>query len=422
MGFFRGGFNPHKWCARSSPSLTGALPPAPPQIPPAHVEARAPARAPPPPPPPRRPHPPPHTRPLRCCQVSGVSLGGGTAAADGGGGLRSKTHLRLAIGRIRLLRNKKQVGMQGLRREIAELLATGKEDSARIRVESVHREENLLIAFELLELFCELLSVRIALIVQERAVPDDMREALSSAIYAAQRLPEIPELITVRGCLAQKYGKEFAMQCNSPVTCEEKGVSPRFINALSVAAPSGRDKFDLLVGIAAEFGVAWDADEAAVRIMGTHQSMGAPPDPEDIDYLANELVAAAQDAVRLEPLSADDKAEPHAVEESFDVDALTSALARQGGQGNAPARVAAGKAAYNSAAEAAEAAEAAAKVAKEAAILAAEMARQEAAAAAWGVGKGAGSGSGASSAKSATAEDSKSIDDLSKRFEALKKR
>ena len=354
--------------------------------------------------------------------MSGVSLGGGTAAADGGGGLRSKTHLRLAIGRIRLLRNKKQVGMQGLRREIAELLATGKEDSARIRVESVHREENLLIAFELLELFCELLSVRIALIVQERAVPDDMREALSSAIYAAQRLPEIPELITVRGCLAQKYGKEFAMQCNSPVTCEEKGVSPRFINALSVAAPSGRDKFDLLVGIAAEFGVAWDADEAAVRIMGTHQSMGAPPDPEDIDYLANELVAAAQDAVRLEPLSADDKAEPHAVEESFDVDALTSALARQGGQGNAPARVAAGKAAYNSAAEAAEAAEAAAKVAKEAAILAAEMARQEAAAAAWGVGKGAGSGSGASSAKSATAEDSKSIDDLSKRFEALKKR
>ena len=37
--------------------------------------------------------------------------------------------------------------MQGLRREIAELLAAGKEDSARIRVESVHREENLLVAF-----------------------------------------------------------------------------------------------------------------------------------------------------------------------------------------------------------------------------------------------------------------------------------
>merc|ERR1719389_836288 len=154
--------------------------------------------------------------------------------------------------------------MQGLRREIAELLAAGKEDSARIRVESVHREENLLVAFELLELFCELLSVRIAMIAQERSVPDDMREAVASAIYAAQRLPELPELVTVRGCLAQKYSKEFAMQCNSPVTCEEKGVSTKFVQALSVAAPSGAQKFDLLVGIAAEFGVAWDADEAAV--------------------------------------------------------------------------------------------------------------------------------------------------------------
>merc|ERR1719443_154882 len=175
-----------------------------------------------------------------------------------GGGFnphKCKTHLRLAIGRIRLLRNKKQVGMQGLRREIAELLAAGKEDSARIRVESVHREENLLVAFELLE------------------------------------------LVTVRGCLAQKYSKEFAMQCNSPVTCEEKGVSTKFVQALSVAAPSGAQKFDLLVGIAAEFGVAWDADEAAVRIMGSlHQAIGAPPDPEEVDQLADELVAAAQEA------------------------------------------------------------------------------------------------------------------------------
>jgi len=305
--------------------------------------------------------------------------------------------------------------MQGLRREIAELLASGKEESARIRVEAVHREENLLVAFELLELFCELLSVRIAMIAQERSVPDDMREAVASTIYAAQRLPEIPELVTVRGCLAQKYSKEFAMQCNSPATCEEKGVSPKFIQALSVAAPSGAHKFDLLVGIAAEFGVAWDADEAAVRIMGSlHHAIGAPPDPEEVDQLADELVAAAQDAVRLDSSSTgEEKVGTSAVEE----DALTAALARQGQGGAGPCLVS-GKPVYKTAAEAAEAAEAAARVAQHAADLAAEMARQEAA---------AGGGAGGAAAKpvkpsAPPVEDSSNLDGLSKRFEALKKR
>jgi hypothetical protein len=337
----------------------------------------------------------------------------------GGGGFnphKCKTHLRLAIGRIRLLRNKKQVGMQGLRREIAELLASGKEDSARIRVEAVHREENLLVAFELLELFSELLSVRIAMIAQERSVPDDMREAVASAIYAAQRLPEIPELVTVRGCLAQKYSKEFAMQCNSPATCEEKGVSPKFVQALSVAAPSGAHKFDLLVRIAAEFGVAWDADEAAVRFMGSlHEAIGALPDPmEAADELADELVAAAQDAVRLDPSSAgEEKVGTSTVEE----DALTAALARQGQWGAGPCLVS-GKPVYKTAAEAAEAAEAAARFARHAADLAAELARQEAA---------AGGGAGGAAAKplkpsAPPLEDSSSLDGLSKRFDALKKR
>lgn len=308
--------------------------------------------------------------------------------------------------------------MQGLRREIAELLAAGKEDSARIRVESVHREENLLVAFELLELFCELLSVRIAMIAQERSVPDDMREAVASAIYAAQRLPEIPELVTVRGCLAQKYSKEFAMQCNSPVTCEEKGVSTKFVQALSVAAPSGAQKFDLLVGIAAEFGVAWDADEAAVRIMGSlHQAIGAPPDPEEVDQLADELVAAAQEAVRLDPPSTgEERAGTSAAEE----DALTAALARQGlesSAGDAGPRKVSEKPVYRTAAEAAEAAEAAARVARHAAELAAEMARQEALA-----GGRAGGGAAKPVKPAPPAEDSSSLDGLSKRFAALKKR
>lgn len=47
---------------------------------------------------------------------------------------RSKTQLGLAVGRLKLLLNKKAAAMASLRKEIADLLATGKSDSARIRV------------------------------------------------------------------------------------------------------------------------------------------------------------------------------------------------------------------------------------------------------------------------------------------------
>jgi hypothetical protein len=50
--------------------------------------------------------------------------------------------------------------VNGLRRELASLLATGKEESARIKVEGVLREMNLQVVLEVCQLFCELLTVR----------------------------------------------------------------------------------------------------------------------------------------------------------------------------------------------------------------------------------------------------------------------
>jgi hypothetical protein len=46
----------------------------------------------------------------------------------------------MALGRIKIVRNKRSVAMKQHRREIADLLKQGKQDYARIRVESVLRE------------------------------------------------------------------------------------------------------------------------------------------------------------------------------------------------------------------------------------------------------------------------------------------
>lgn len=46
----------------------------------------------------------------------------------------SKTLLKLTIPRIKLLRNRREIQLKNMRREIAKLLETGQEATARIRV------------------------------------------------------------------------------------------------------------------------------------------------------------------------------------------------------------------------------------------------------------------------------------------------
>lgn len=78
--------------------------------------------------------------------------------------------------------------VKNMRKEVADLLRTNKQENARIRVEAVIRENLMLQAYEVLELFLELLAVRVQLVEKCKDVPPDMIEALSSLVYAAQRV------------------------------------------------------------------------------------------------------------------------------------------------------------------------------------------------------------------------------------------
>lgn len=50
------------------------------------------------------------------------------------------------------------------------------------------REANLLKAYDVLELFTEMLAVRVQMIEKSKDTPPDMLEALSSIVYASQRV------------------------------------------------------------------------------------------------------------------------------------------------------------------------------------------------------------------------------------------
>lgn len=146
-----------------------------------------------------------------------------------------KTNLRLAVNRLKLLEKKKTELALKSRREIADFISAGKPDRARIRVEQIIREDYLVEAMELLEMYCELLVARFGLIQQMKTLDDGLAEAISSLIWVAPRLQaDVTELKIISDLLTTKYGKPYAQ------AARENGlgtVSQKLQAKLSVQAP-----------------------------------------------------------------------------------------------------------------------------------------------------------------------------------------
>ena len=79
-----------------------------------------------------------------------------------------KTNLRLVINRLKLLEKKKSETNLKARREIAQYLQDHKPDRARIRVESIIREDFLVEALELIEMYADLCLARFGLIETQK--------------------------------------------------------------------------------------------------------------------------------------------------------------------------------------------------------------------------------------------------------------
>ncbi|KAL8498230.1 hypothetical protein ACS0TY_021527 [Phlomoides rotata] len=169
---------------------------------------------------------------------------------------KCKTSLRLAGSRLKLLRNKKEVQVKQMKREIAQLLDSGQNQTARIRVEHVIREEKMMTAYDLIELYCELIVARLPIIETQKICPIDLKEAITSVVFASPRCGDVPELIDIRKQFTEKYGKEFITAAvELRPGC---GVSRLLVEKLSAVAPDGQTKIKTLSTIAEEHNVEWD--------------------------------------------------------------------------------------------------------------------------------------------------------------------
>ncbi|TGO82454.1 hypothetical protein BPOR_0828g00040 [Botrytis porri] len=163
-----------------------------------------------------------------------------------------KVQLKLSIARLRMVQQKDEAVSKQQRRAMAQLLETGKVESAKIRVENIIRSDITTELHEILELYCVLLLARTGLM--ESSVCDvGLEEAVKSLIYAAPRT-EIKELQQVRALLCEKYGKEFALQAME--NSDEK-VSEKVLKKLSVTPPAQELVNGYLEEIARTYGVDW---------------------------------------------------------------------------------------------------------------------------------------------------------------------
>lgn len=170
-----------------------------------------------------------------------------------------KATANLAISRVSVLKNQRQVRGSIARSDVVQLLNLGFHERALLRVEQVIKEQNMLDVFDMIEGYCLLAIERINLIQQEKICPEELKEAISSLIYAASRCGEFPELKELRAILTSRFGKEFAGRAVE--LRNNCGVNSKMIQKLSTRMPSLEQRTKVLKEIAAENNIVLKIEE-----------------------------------------------------------------------------------------------------------------------------------------------------------------
>ncbi|XP_009367092.2 uncharacterized protein LOC103956780 [Pyrus x bretschneideri] len=127
----------------------------------------------------------------------------------------------LVVDRIRKLRKRKEEDIVKMRNKICALLQCGQDPInktciARILIEDLIREENILEAYVLIKGFCNLVRGRLLVIQVQRECLENLKQAISSLIFAAKKcFHEIPELLTLEK-IFKKYGSDFVLAATQP--------------------------------------------------------------------------------------------------------------------------------------------------------------------------------------------------------------
>lgn len=176
-----------------------------------------------------------------------------------------KPTINLAISRLAVLKNQRNVRLRQSRSDVLQLLQLpDKHQRALLRVEYVIKEQNMLDVYDEIEGYFNLLVERIHLIAQQRECPDELEEAASGILFTASRCGDFPEIQEIRAILTSRFGKEFAARAiELRNNCR---VHPKIITKLSTRMPSLESRMKVLREIASENNITLQLEQVSSTI------------------------------------------------------------------------------------------------------------------------------------------------------------
>ncbi|XP_022934804.1 uncharacterized protein LOC111441867 [Cucurbita moschata] len=182
-----------------------------------------------------------------------------------------KILVNMAISRTAILKNQHRARCSLARADVLQLLNLSYQHRAQLRVEIVIKENNMMDALGMIEDYCSLLIEKVALLQMNKECPGEVKEAISSLIFASSRFGEFPELQEIRRIFELKFGKEFASSAvNLRNNC---GVSPKMIQKFSTKQPNAETKLKVLKEIASENGITLHLEEEPAIVIKVNQKM-----------------------------------------------------------------------------------------------------------------------------------------------------
>ncbi|KAL4119838.1 hypothetical protein QTP88_012603 [Uroleucon formosanum] len=169
-----------------------------------------------------------------------------------------KTNLRLALNRLKLLEKKKTELAQKARKEIADMVAAGKSERAKIRVEHIIREDYFVEALEIVEMFCDALLSRFGLLQQSKILDSSLQESVSSLLWVAPHIQaDVSEMKVISDQLTQKFGKKYTEACRLE---NMDTVSEKLKHKLSLRPPPKILVEKYLIEISKNYNVPYEPD------------------------------------------------------------------------------------------------------------------------------------------------------------------
>nr|CAB3446409.1 unnamed protein product [Digitaria exilis] len=123
---------------------------------------------------------------------------------------RVKKLLKLALSRLTIARRPRLARKSISLSDVGQLLILGHLDRAIQRAEQFIEEDNMLLALDIIELYCKSLIEHAAKLDKPQESGEEIKDAVAGIMFAARWCSDLPELLLARDILAHKFSSDFA--------------------------------------------------------------------------------------------------------------------------------------------------------------------------------------------------------------------